>query len=136
MANVMFSKGLENLWSGNIDWLTDNIKVVMVDHGTDVPIPGTDEHLSDIGAGARVATSSNLSGKTVVAGVISASNPTITAVSGATVESLLVYKDTGAEVTSPLIAYIDSTSDFSLPFTPNGSDVTIQWNASGIVSIV
>lgn len=135
MANAMFDKGLENLWAGSIDWSTDNIKVVMVDHGTDTPNTSTDEFLSDILAGARVATSGNLATKTVTAGVVDAADITITSVSGATVESLVVYKDTGVDSTSPLIAYIDTTSDASLPFTPNGGDVTIQWNASGIVSI-
>lgn len=131
----MFAKGLEALWAGSIDWSTDNIKVVMVDHGTDTPVPATDQFLSDILAGARVATSGNLASKTVTAGVVDAADITITAVTGATVESLVVYKDTGVASTSPLIAYIDTTSDASLPFTPNGGDVTISWNASGIVSI-
>ena len=131
----MFAKGLEALWAGSIDWSTDNIKVVMVDHGTDTPVPATDQFLSDILAGARVATSGNLASKTVTAGVVDAADITITAVTGATVESLVVYKDTGVASTSPLIAYIDTTSDASLPFTPNGGDVTISWNASGIVRI-
>lgn len=135
MANAMFDKGLENLWAGSIDWSTDNIKVVMVDHGTDTPNVSTDEFLSDITAGARIATSGNLTTKTVTAGVVDAADITISSVSGATVESLVVYKDTGTDATSPLIAFIDTTSDASLPFTPNGGDVTIQWNASGIVSI-
>lgn len=135
MANAMFDKGLEALWSGSINWTTDNIKVVLVDHGTDTPVPATDEFLSSIAAGARVATSGNLTGKTVTAGVVDAADITITGVTGATVESIVVFKDTGVEATSNLIAYIDTTSDSSLPFTPNGGDVTISWNASGIVSI-
>jgi len=135
MANAMFNSGLEALWSGSIDWSTDNIKVVMVDHGTDTPVPATDSFLSDIVVGARVATSGNLASKTITAGVVNAADITITGVTGATVESLVVYKDTGVEGTSQLLVYIDSTSDSSLPFTPNGGDATISWNASGIVSI-
>ena len=135
MANAMFDKGLEALWAGSIDYLTDNIKVILVDHGTDTPVVATDEFHSDIAGGAIVATSGNLATKTVTAGVIDAADITITAVTSATVESILVYKDTGTSGTSPLIAYIDTTSDSSLPFTPNGGDVTISWNASGIVSI-
>ena len=132
----MFAKGLEALWSGSIDYSTDNIKVVMVDHGTDTPVPATDQYLSDIAAGARIATSGNLATKTITAGVIDAADITITAVTGATVESLVVYKDTTNAATSPLIAYIDTTSPpGGFPFTPNGGDVTIAWNASGIVSI-
>ena len=132
----MFDLGLEALWAGSIDYLTDNIKVVLVQHATDTPVPATDEFLSDILIGARKATSGNLATKTVTAGVIDAADITLTAVaSGGTVESIVVYKDTGTATTSTLIAYIDTTSDSSLPFTPNGGDVTISWNASGIVSI-
>lgn len=135
MANTMFNSGLEALWSGSIDWSTDNIKVVMVDHGTDTPVPATDSFLSDIALGARVATSGNLASKTITAGVVSAADITITGVTGATVGSLVLYKDTGIEATSQLLVHIDTTSDSTLPFTPNGGDATISWNASGIVSI-
>ena len=134
MANAMYAKGLEALWTGSINWGSDNIKVVMTDHGTDTPVPATDEFLDDISTGT-VDTTGNLATKTTTAGVVDAANITITAMTGATVESMTVYKDTGVASTSPLIAYIDTTSDASLPFTPNGGDVTIAWNASGIVSI-
>ena len=41
----------------------------------------------------------------------------------------MIYKDTGNAATSPLIAYIDLTT----PVTPNGGDINITWNASGIL---
>jgi hypothetical protein len=45
----------------------------------------------------------------------------------------VIYKHTGTESTSTLIAYIDSGTN--LPVTPNGGDITVQWNASGIFSL-
>ena len=33
----------------------------------------------------------------------------------------MIYKDTGSEATSPLIAYIDTAT--GLPITPNGGDI-------------
>jgi hypothetical protein len=127
MANSLFDKGRQGFLDGSIDWDTDNIKVVLVDHGVDTPVIATDDNLDDIIAGARIATSANLGTKTVVDGVADAADPTISAVSGATVESLVIYKDTGTESTSRLIAFIDVAT--GLPFTPNGGDVTIQWDA-------
>lgn len=106
---------------------SDNIKVVGVHHATDTPVPATDQFLSDIGAGARVFTTANLASKTVTGGVFDAADITVTGVSGATVESVNVYKDTGTDTTSPLVAYFDTGTGF--PFTPNGGDVTIQWDA-------
>lgn len=127
MANALFDKGREGFLAGDIDWDGDNIKVVLVDEDTDTPDPATDEDLADIAAGARVATSDNLSSKTVTGGVADAADVTISTVSGATVESLVIYQDTGVEATSRLIAYIDTAT--GLPLTPNGGDVDIVWDA-------
>jgi hypothetical protein len=129
MANALFDKGRESFLGQNpaIDWDTDNIKVVLVDHGSDTPLPTSDQFLSDIGAGARIATSGNLAGKTVTAGVADADDIVLPSVSGATVESIVIYKDTGVAATSPLIAFIDTAT--GLPLTPNGADVTIQWDS-------
>jgi hypothetical protein len=59
---------------------------------------------------------------------------TYTAVSGATVEALVLYIDTGVAGTSRLVAYID-TGVTGLPVTPNGGDITVTWNASGIFQL-
>lgn len=72
---------------------------------------------------------------TVADGVFDGSNLTYTAVTGATVEALVLYrKNAGANTTWPLIAYID-TGVTGLPVTPNGGDITITWNASGIFQL-
>lgn len=129
MANALYSKAKESFISQNpsIDMDTDNIKVVGVDHGTDTPAPTTDQFLSDITAGARIFTSGNLANKAVTNGIFDADDITITAVSGNSVESINLYKDTGSAATSPMIAYIDTAT--GLPFTPNGGDLTIQWDS-------
>lgn len=128
MANALFDKGRESFLSQNpaLDWDTDTILLVLVDHGSDTPVPATDQFLSDIGAGARIATSSALGSKTVTSGVADAADVTLTSVSGASVESIVIYKDTGVAGTSPLIAYIDTAT--GLPVTPNGGNITISWD--------
>lgn len=126
MANGFYKKGLEAFLSGSISWSAADIKVVLVDTAGYAVNLSTHQYLSDIGAGYRIATSGNLSGKSVTDGVGDASDVTITAVTGASVEALVIYKDTGNAATSPLICYIDTMT--GLPFTPNGSDVTITWN--------
>ena len=55
-----------------------------------------------------------------------AADITHTAVSGASVESIEVYKDSGVESTSRLIANIDTAT--GLPVTPNGGDITVAWD--------
>lgn len=126
MANALFDSGRGFFLDGALAWSSDTIKLILVDHGTDTPVVATDDNLDDIGAGARVATSSALASKTSTAGVADAADVTLTAVSGASAESIVIYKDSGVESTSKLIAYIDTGT--GLPVTPNGGDITISWS--------
>lgn len=127
MANALYDAGREAFLDGTISWSTDNIKVVLVDNALYTVNLNTDTALSDIAAGARVATSGNLGTKTVTAGVADAADITFSAVSGAVSEALVIFQDSGVESTSTLIAYIDTATN--LPVTPNGGDITVQWDS-------
>jgi hypothetical protein len=83
-----------------------------------------------------VGTDQRLVAPTVsTSGVFDADNVTFTAVSGASVEALVIYrKNSGANTTWRLVAFID-TSVTNLPVTPNGGDISITWNASGIFAL-
>ena len=126
MANALYDKGREAFLTGGINWSGDSIKAVLVDTGAYTVNLATHQFLSDIAAGARIAFSANLSAKTVAAGVADAADSLFTAVSGASVEAVVLYKDTGTAGTSALIAYIDTAS--GLPVTPNGGDITVAWD--------
>lgn len=126
MANALFDAGRESFLAGNTDWDADNIKHVLVDHATDTPVPGTDDNLDDILVGARIATSGNYTSKTTTDGVADAADVTHSSVSGASVESINGYKDSGVESTSTLLFFIDTAT--GLPVTPNGGDITVTWD--------
>lgn len=82
-----------------------------------------------------VGTDQEITTKTQALGVFDGSDLTYTAVTGASVEAIVLYrKNAGANTTWPLIAYID-TGVTNLPVTPNGGSITITWNASGIFKI-
>jgi hypothetical protein len=130
MANILYPKGAEAILNGDIDWNTDTIKVALVDTGT-YTYNAAHDFLDDLSG--VVGTAQTLGSVTITGGVLDAANPTFTAVSGATVEALVIYKDTGVAGTSPLLVYIDSAT--GLPVTPNGGDITIEWNASGILTL-
>jgi hypothetical protein len=130
MANALYDLARQSFLSQNpsIDWDTDNIKVVLV-RGY-VPNLVTDQFLSNVtgGGGTLVATSANLTTKTVAAGVADADDVTFTAVAaGAACDYVIGYKDTGVAGTSPLIFAINVATN--LPVTPNGGDITVQWDA-------
>lgn len=73
--------------------------------------------------------------KTYTNGVFDGADLTYTAVTGASVEALVIYvKNVGANTTWRLVAYID-TGVTGLPVTPNTGNITVTWNASGIFAL-
>lgn len=126
MANSLYAKGREGFLSGAIDWDTDDIRIILVDAADYTVDLATHDNLDDIPSGARVAVSSALSGKTVTDGVADADDKTFSAVTGDPSEAIVIYKHTGTESTSRLIAYIDTGT--GLPVTPNGGDITVAWD--------
>jgi hypothetical protein len=126
MANSLYDLGREGFLAGDIAWDSDNIKVVLIDVADYTVNLTTDNDLADVPAGARVATSGNLTTKTVTGGVADAADVTLSSVTGDESEALVVYQDSGVESTSRLIAYIDTAT--GLPVTPNGTDITITWD--------
>ncbi len=126
MANALYGLGREGFLGGDIDWDADTIKVVLVDTGSYSVSIDTHQFLSDIAAGARIATSAALTSKTKAVGVADAANVVFSAVSGNSVEAVALFQDTGVEGTSRLIAYIDTAT--GLPVTPNGGDINLNWD--------
>ena len=126
MANALYDKAREKFLLAQINWSSDTLAAVLVDTGAYTPNLTTHEFLSDIPIGARISTSGALSGKTTALGAADANDTTFTAVTGTTVETIIIYKDTGTAATSSLIAYVDTAT--GLPITPNGGDIIVTWN--------
>ena len=126
MANALYDKARQLFLTGGIDMITDDIKCVLVDTATYTVDLVNHDFLDDIPVGERVATSANLAGKTSVDGVFDASDVVFTSVTGDTSEALVIYKDTGAAATSPLIVYIDVAA--GLPIVPDGGNITVTWD--------
>lgn len=126
MANALFDKARQRFLEGQFNWNTDTIKAVLVDTGTYTANLSAHEFLSDIGTGARISTSGAFTGKATTGGAADANDVTFTSVTGASIEAIVLYKDTGTDSTSPLIAFIDTAT--GLPITPNGGDIIVTWD--------
>lgn len=126
MTNNLYDLGRQKLLEGSIDWLTDDIKVILVDTDDYSVDLVTHEFLDDVTSAGIVATSENIGDKDSTIGIADAGDVTFPLVTGDTFEALIIYKDTGDASTSPLIAYIDEAGGF--PVTPNGGDIVIQWD--------
>lgn len=133
MANAIYPLYKQALLdaSANVDINDGTVKVALVDTGT-YTYSAADEFLTSLTG--VVGTAQTIANTTVTNGTFDGDNVTYTAVTGATVEALVIYIDTGVAGTSRLVCYID-TSVTGFPLTPNGGDVTISWNASGIFTI-
>lgn len=137
MANALYGPGREGFLKGEIDW-DAVIKVALVSGYTR---SGSHKFMDDVtGNGGTIVATATLSPKTATNGVADAGDVTFTAVpAGDPIEHLVVYQASAvtggadvAESAQRLIASYDTSSGVALPITPNGGDITIQWDNSGV----
>ena len=126
MANTLYDFARQRFLEAQINWMTDTIKVLLVDTGAYTPQTSVHQYLADIPISARIAGPVTLVSKSTAGGAADAADCTFTSVTGSSIESILIYADSGAEATSPLIAYIDTAT--GLPITPNGGDIIVTWD--------
>jgi len=138
MANLMYGKGRNAFAFGDIIWKLaggSTIKVTLIDAADYVLGANIDVHqymnTNTVPAAAKVATGT-LTLVDAALGVCDASDQVFSAVTGDPSEALIIWKDgggggtTASGTTDLLIAYIDSAT--GLPVTPNGGDITVQWD--------
>ena len=126
MANTLFDYCRQRFLEAQINWMTDTVKVILVSTSAYTPQTAVHQYLADIPVSARIAGPVTLTAKATTGGAADAADCTFTSVSGATINAIVIYKDTGTEATSPLIAYIDTAT--GLPITPNGGDIIVTWD--------
>ena len=137
MANAIYPKYKEAVLAGAANSAingsgTTGLYVALIDLGTYTYSPAHEFYSSLSGI---VGTDQEITSPTLVGGLIDGNNVTLPAVSGATVEAIVIYrKNAGANATWRLVAFLD-TGIGGLPVTPNGGGININWNASGIVQL-
>lgn len=129
MASAHYNLALQEAWKASMGDITTNTVKVRLVRTSGYTFSQTHQFLSSLPA--AIVTDVTLGTKTVNGagsdpGCFDAGDATFTAVpSGAAIDALVVYKDTGVAGTSNLYFYIDGFS-----VTPNGGDITIQWQNS------
>jgi hypothetical protein len=136
MTNIVRPGALELFAGGDLDWDAHTIKIVFLDAG--YTYSSSHDFLNDVGAATRVYTHT-LTTKTKTDGNLSAADALVTMPAGDTIVQAWLYRDTGVESTSPLIAYFDQ-DDAGQPYnyTPDGlTSVLIDMPSStyGLLSI-
>ena len=139
MANVIYNSFKAKIMDGSVDLDTDTVKVALV---TSSYTPDQDAHdfFDDVtnevvgtgysAGGASLANKSVTQDNTDNEGVFDADDVTWSS-STITARGAVVYKSTGTPSTSPIIAFIDFTTD---QISSNGNFV-IQWAAEGLLNL-
>jgi hypothetical protein len=128
----LYPKTKAKMLQGQIDLLTDAVRVVLVDTNTYIYDPAH-EAFDDL-SGIVGSPSAPLASKTVSdLAIFDADDSVLGTVVGAESEALVIYIDSGTPATDWLVAYIDSGN--GLPVTPNGEDIDLIWNATGIFAL-
>ncbi len=119
-----------------VDLDTDNIREQLTDEGV-VAFNATHQDLTDIVAGLVTnGESANLAGTTVGVvgdGVWDHTDEVHTSVSGASIEAINYYLESGTDTTSTAISNHDDWTN--LPLTPNGGNITVAPAAGGVFSV-
>lgn len=148
------------LLEGGLDVLNDTLDVMLLDDSSAYTFdPAGHTYVSDVTDTANDANAGNemsgtgysrktLGTKTTTKddtdgeGVFDAADTTWTGLDAGTIQTIVIYKQVGTDDTTPgddpVVAVLDDDSAGSLadlPLTTNGSDVTIQWSAEGIINI-
>jgi len=110
-----------------------NPKIIAIKQGGGYTFSQADDFLSDVGAGARLATTtlSNVTFGVSQDASLDSDDVVFTTPPVGTVDSFVIYNDSGVEATSPLIAFLDD--GVGLPIlTEVGRDLNVQVAASGL----
>lgn len=130
MANALYPEFKEHLLNGDVDFGADTVNAYLVDLA-DYTYAATHDLIADLPAGARVASVA-LGSVTVANENVDAADAVFASVTGDPCEAVVITVDTGAA--EYLCAYYD-TSVTGLPVTPNGADINLAINASGLFDL-
>src|SRR6266576_6166410 len=138
MANAVYPKYKQSILTGDASsdlvQSTANVApyVALVDTGTYTYSAAHQFYSSLSGI---IGTDQQITTPTTTTGTFDGDDVTFTAVTGASIEALVIYrKNAGANTTWRLVLYEDTTVT-GLPVTPNGGNIVVTWNASGIFTL-
>lgn len=144
-TKIAFLDGSLNLGSGG-----DVIRVLLLDDSTAYTFdPDTHDFVDDVLAAGTEMSGTGYTRKTVAGqttstddtddeGVFDGDDVTWTDIDAGNIQTVVVYQQIGGDDTTPaddrIITVLDDATVADLPLPTNGSDVTINWNAEGIIN--
>ena len=136
MANFIYGKAKESLLNGQFNISSDSLKVLLVTSSY-IPSQNTDQFVSNISGSYIKQRTSSLTNVTNTLGTIDADDVSVEQYSGLAFKALVIYKDSGTDSTSRLLAYIDTATGIPFLGINVTTDITINWSngSNKIISI-
>lgn len=130
MANFIYGKAKQAMLNGEINFASNQYRLLLVKTSLYEINQNVDEFVSDIPLESITARSSNISGITNVLGIIDGNDVIIEPYNGGVFEALIFYQVGSTDNNSRLIFYIDNSE--GLPYTVTASNVTVTiiWSNS------
>jgi hypothetical protein len=129
--SALYDAGRNAFARGDLLWKAaggSSVKAILIDAAAYTVDLAVHDNLDDIPAGARIGSAVALTLLDPAAGVCDANDISFTGLVGApTCEAIALYKDTGVESTSTLVAYIDSATS-GLPTPAGVTQVDVAWS--------
>ena len=123
MANFVYGKAKQALLNGQINVLSNSLKILIVDSSY-VPSANSDEYVSNINSTYIKNRSEVIQNVTNTLGTLNADDAMVTVHDGAAFKAIVLYENGTSDSNSRLIAYIDTSTglpfagvNFSLPIT-------------------
>ena len=142
MASIMYNYGKGEILNGNVDWVSDTIKLGLTST-TSAYTPDPDHHFpgSASGPAASEASGTGYSRKALANKAVNvndtddraeadADDVTWTGLDCGTITYAFVYKEVNDDSDSPLICCLDFAD-----LVTNGGDVTLQFASAGLFYI-
>lgn len=141
MASLIYNVARTGLVNGDINLVTDTLKIILV---SSTYTPDIDAHQfysqitnEIVTGGGYTAGGVALTGQAVITDLsndraaLDANDVTWASATITAARAAVIYKDTGTPATSKLITYIDFGADKS----SSGGDFTLAWDVTGILRL-
>jgi hypothetical protein len=128
VANFVYSKVKESLLKGQINVISNSIKLILIDKTYYTPNQNSDTYVSDIPALAIKRRSDSIQNVSCTLGVLDANDVSIPDHNGSAFDAIVGYIVGTSDADSSLFFFIDNS--IGLPFSGSAgqSPVTIVWD--------
>lgn len=127
MSNFLYTKSKTQILNGNINFSSDSLKLIAT-NASYIPSQNNDEFVSDIPGSSIIFRSANLANKIVSSGTFDADDLEINGYAGTAFNAIILYKDTGSDLSSRLLCYINQAAGLPFAGASSETDVIIFWN--------